>query len=244
MRIYCLPREERGRQVEHFSRRATARIHSRFYLSGLNCHEDCGTKRNWLAVRRTQFVVRSVIRDLANGSSRAADATVLRLLVRRLRRLRHYASRTISARQMRGILMRERKRKGEAGRAVMGTNPWGPCRRNVDRDRVLEKVRNGAAPPFAFGQGAERNKLGEHRSDFQLGMYQLFPLRRGADAARRKKRYVLSLKRGLLLIASCLTLLVSRHPRRRNWRAGRAGTRKFVVSPRGWGRRTDSRPDS
>lgn len=160
---------------------------------------------------------------------------------------------------MRGILMRGRKtkkierergreRKG-AGNVGMGTNKSrrDHARGNVDRGRVLEKVRSGAAPPFAFGQGGERNKLGERRSDFQLGMYQLFPLRRSTALRWRgteKRRHVPSLKRGLLLIASCLTSLVSRHPRRRNWRAGWAGTRKFVVSLRGWGRRTDSRPDS
>lgn len=71
----------------------------------------------------------------------------------------------------------------------MGTNKSrrDHARENVDRGRVLEKVRNDATPPFAFGQGGERNKLGERRSDFQLGMYQLFPLRRGAPLTQHGK---------------------------------------------------------
>lgn len=72
---------------------------------------------------------------------------LVRLLVRRLRRLRHYASRTISARQMRGILMREeegREREQEREDGNERTSQRDRAR-NVDRDRVLEKVGNGAA---------------------------------------------------------------------------------------------------
>lgn len=80
---------------------------------------------------------------------------------------------------------KERGRK-HRGAVAMGTN-------NSRRDRARrtwteagcwKKLGNGATPPFAFGQGGERNKLGERRSDFQLGMLPAFSStpRRGAGA--------------------------------------------------------------
>lgn len=106
--------------------------------------------------------------------------------------------------------------------------------------RVVEGAKGGKKlarlRAFAFGRGKEkeRNKLGARRSDFQLRVSRGFFLGLVTCSPGKRKRRIPNLKRGLLLIASCLTSLVSRHP----WPDGRtaAGEGKRHEKLRGFAR--------